>query len=228
MQCYRILIVVAIAVVSTQGGLLRVPKIYNTVITSDANLEPSRSFPIVQPVLSLGVQSVIPGVAVPAVSGAPLGPPGPPGAPGILHQRGDQPDGHYYQGALGGQQPPAGTAYYPYDYGYGYALGGIYPFLAPNLVYPTSVLYQPPYGSEVEHAPAAAPPAVAPASRAGNSAPAVPPAAQENIPPAPIHNHVPDSSHHHADPFNNSHRFKNPGIPDVPPPPLPVRMSRSA
>lgn len=228
MQCARILIVVAVVVVTAQAGLLRVPKIYNTVITSDANLEPSRAFPIVQPVLTVGVQSVIPAVAVPSGLGAPLDHPGAPGEAGVHLQRGDQPAGHLHQGAPGIQQPPAGTAYYPYGYGYGYALGGIYPFLAPNLVYPTSLLYQPAYGSEVD--PAAAPPAVAPASAAGNRAPALPPApaAQEKIPPAPSHNHAPDSSHHHADPFNNSHRFKNPGIPDVPPPPLPVRMSRSA
>lgn len=33
------------------GGLLRTPKIYNALITTDENLTPSRAFPVVQPVI---------------------------------------------------------------------------------------------------------------------------------------------------------------------------------
>lgn len=33
------------------GGLLRQPKVYNAVITTDENLTPSRAYPVVQPVV---------------------------------------------------------------------------------------------------------------------------------------------------------------------------------
>lgn len=33
------------------GGLLRVPKVYNAVITSNQNLSPSRAYPVIQPVI---------------------------------------------------------------------------------------------------------------------------------------------------------------------------------
>lgn len=33
------------------GGLLRTPKVYNAVITTDENLTPSRAYPVVQPVV---------------------------------------------------------------------------------------------------------------------------------------------------------------------------------
>nr|XP_022915402.1 uncharacterized protein LOC111425538 [Onthophagus taurus] len=42
----------------TQGGLVRVPKIYNALISSDENLTPSHAYPIIEPVFrttALGV-----------------------------------------------------------------------------------------------------------------------------------------------------------------------------
>ncbi|XP_014480734.1 PREDICTED: uncharacterized protein LOC106747592 [Dinoponera quadriceps] len=40
-----------ISVVAAAPGLLRVPKVYNAVITSNQNLSPSRAFPVIQPVI---------------------------------------------------------------------------------------------------------------------------------------------------------------------------------
>ncbi|XP_025153446.1 uncharacterized protein LOC105190163 isoform X2 [Harpegnathos saltator] len=40
-----------ITVAAAAPGLLRVPKVYNAVITSNQNLSPSRAFPVIQPVI---------------------------------------------------------------------------------------------------------------------------------------------------------------------------------
>lgn len=48
----RLLIVCAlIAVAAAAPGLLRVPKVYNAVITSNQNLSPSRAIPVIQPII---------------------------------------------------------------------------------------------------------------------------------------------------------------------------------
>lgn len=44
----------AIIIGISECGLLRQPKVYNAVITTDDNLQPSRAFPVVQPVLETG------------------------------------------------------------------------------------------------------------------------------------------------------------------------------
>ncbi|XP_076178643.1 uncharacterized protein LOC143152423 [Ptiloglossa arizonensis] len=40
-----------VALAAGHPGLLRVPKVYNAVITSNQNLSPSRAFPVIQPVV---------------------------------------------------------------------------------------------------------------------------------------------------------------------------------
>ncbi|KOC68255.1 hypothetical protein WH47_03413 [Habropoda laboriosa] len=40
-----------VTLVSGDPGLLRVPKVYNAVITSNQNLSPSRAYPVIQPVI---------------------------------------------------------------------------------------------------------------------------------------------------------------------------------
>lgn len=45
------LVCALITVVAGAPGLLRVPKVYNAVITSNQNLSPSRAFPVIQPVV---------------------------------------------------------------------------------------------------------------------------------------------------------------------------------
>jgi len=48
----KLLVVCAlITVAAAAPGLLRVPKVYNAVITSNQNLSPSRAFPVIQPVI---------------------------------------------------------------------------------------------------------------------------------------------------------------------------------
>ncbi|KAL2724047.1 hypothetical protein V1478_008560 [Vespula squamosa] len=48
----KILIVsLLIYIVASEPGLLRVPKVYNAVITSNQNLSPSRAYPVIQPVI---------------------------------------------------------------------------------------------------------------------------------------------------------------------------------
>ncbi|XP_029156467.1 uncharacterized protein LOC114929191 [Nylanderia fulva] len=48
----KLLIVCALMTVAVAGpGLLRVPKVYNAVITSNQNLSPSRAFPVIQPIV---------------------------------------------------------------------------------------------------------------------------------------------------------------------------------
>lgn len=48
----KLLIVCALmAVAVAVPGLLRVPKVYNAVITSNQNLSPSRAFPVIQPIV---------------------------------------------------------------------------------------------------------------------------------------------------------------------------------
>lgn len=46
-----LVVVVLITVASGDPGLLRVPKVYNAVVTSNQNLSPSRAFPVIQPVI---------------------------------------------------------------------------------------------------------------------------------------------------------------------------------
>lgn len=48
----RVLIAcILITVTAAAPGLLRIPKVYNAVITSNQNLSPSRAFPVIQPVI---------------------------------------------------------------------------------------------------------------------------------------------------------------------------------
>ncbi|GJQ68191.1 hypothetical protein Trydic_g10746 [Trypoxylus dichotomus] len=54
---FRLLVLTAL-LTSTNAGLVRIPKIYNALISSDENLSPSHTYPIVEPVLrttALGV-----------------------------------------------------------------------------------------------------------------------------------------------------------------------------
>ncbi|XP_055523696.1 uncharacterized protein LOC129717653 [Wyeomyia smithii] len=46
-----VLLMSTFCAVPTLGGLLRTPKVYNAVITTDENLTPSRAYPVVQPVV---------------------------------------------------------------------------------------------------------------------------------------------------------------------------------
>ncbi|KAK2583823.1 hypothetical protein KPH14_009721 [Odynerus spinipes] len=46
-----LLVSLLISSVSSEPGLLRVPKVYNAVITSNQNLSPSRAYPVIQPVI---------------------------------------------------------------------------------------------------------------------------------------------------------------------------------
>lgn len=51
-------LVLYLLVKCSQSGLVRVPKIYNALITSDENLSPSHVYPVVEPVIrttALGV-----------------------------------------------------------------------------------------------------------------------------------------------------------------------------
>lgn len=43
--------VAATSIYIVEGGLLRTPKVYNAVITTDDNLQPSRAYPYIQPVI---------------------------------------------------------------------------------------------------------------------------------------------------------------------------------
>ncbi|XP_070164744.1 uncharacterized protein [Polyergus mexicanus] len=48
----KLLIVCALMTIAVATpGLLRVPKVYNAVITSNQNLSPSRAFPVIQPII---------------------------------------------------------------------------------------------------------------------------------------------------------------------------------
>lgn len=52
------LLIFASLIILSNGGLVRVPKIYNALISSDENLSPSHAVPVVEPVLrttALGV-----------------------------------------------------------------------------------------------------------------------------------------------------------------------------
>lgn len=54
----RIATVLATVFIATDAGLVRIPKIYNAVISSNQNLSPSHAIPVVEPVLrttALGV-----------------------------------------------------------------------------------------------------------------------------------------------------------------------------
>lgn len=46
-----VLLVLVVTAAPALGGLLRTPKVYNAVITTDENLTPSRAYPVVQPVV---------------------------------------------------------------------------------------------------------------------------------------------------------------------------------
>jgi len=57
----KLLVVCAlITVAAAAPGLLRVPKVYNAVITSNQNLSPSRAFPVIQPVVHRTAVSYVP------------------------------------------------------------------------------------------------------------------------------------------------------------------------
>ncbi|OAD52359.1 hypothetical protein WN48_01882 [Eufriesea mexicana] len=51
-----------ITLASGDPGLLRVPKVYNAVITSNQNLSPSRAFPVIQPVIHRTAVGYVPPV----------------------------------------------------------------------------------------------------------------------------------------------------------------------
>ncbi|GLV43039.1 hypothetical protein CBL_14283 [Carabus blaptoides fortunei] len=149
-----------------KAGLLRVPKIYNTVITSNGNLEPSRAYPIVQSVLSVGVAAVQPVLAVA---------PEPVPVPAVPH--------------VASTSSSDATILKQTDarHLYPIAVGGLYPLLATtNTLYPT-VLYH--------HQPVLAPVVSVQQQHVSGTVPAV--------------------------------RLRNPGIPDVPPPPLPVSANKN-
>ncbi|XP_076751724.1 uncharacterized protein LOC143423940 [Xylocopa sonorina] len=60
----RIVLALSVAVTLATGspGLLRVPKVYNAVITSNQNLSPSRAFPVIQPVVHRTAVGYVPPV----------------------------------------------------------------------------------------------------------------------------------------------------------------------
>ena len=51
-----------ITVASGNPGLLRVPKVYNAVITSNQNLSPSRAYPVIQPIIHRTAVGYVPPV----------------------------------------------------------------------------------------------------------------------------------------------------------------------
>lgn len=65
-----------IALAAADPGLLRVPKVYNAVITSNQNLSPSRAFPVIQPVIHRTAVGYVPPIyytqVAPQVSGPEL------------------------------------------------------------------------------------------------------------------------------------------------------------
>ncbi|XP_053983748.1 uncharacterized protein LOC128879008 [Hylaeus volcanicus] len=46
-----LVVLTLVALAAGHPGLLRIPKVYNAVITSNQNLSPSRAFPVIQPVI---------------------------------------------------------------------------------------------------------------------------------------------------------------------------------
>jgi hypothetical protein len=44
-------VMIAVTIAETKAGLLRKPKIYNALITTDENLTPSQAYPVIQPFL---------------------------------------------------------------------------------------------------------------------------------------------------------------------------------
>ncbi|XP_033328580.1 uncharacterized protein LOC117221603 [Megalopta genalis] len=65
-------------------GLLKVPKVYNAVITSNQNLSPSRAFPVIQPVIHRTAVGYVPPIYYPQVA------PEIPG-PGLVHLSRNEP-----------------------------------------------------------------------------------------------------------------------------------------
>lgn len=60
-QMMNLLMIYAlITVAATAPGLLRIPKVYNAVITSNQNLSPSRAFPVIQPVIHRTAVAYVP------------------------------------------------------------------------------------------------------------------------------------------------------------------------
>ncbi|XP_015593266.1 uncharacterized protein LOC107266847 [Cephus cinctus] len=51
MNVSLLLILISIASIAASPGLLRLPKVYNALITSNQNLSPSRAFPVIQPIV---------------------------------------------------------------------------------------------------------------------------------------------------------------------------------
>lgn len=193
------LLAVLALIAVVKAGLLRVPKIYNTVITSDGNLEPSRAYPIVQSVLSVGVAAVQPVLAV-APEAVPV-----PAAPHAASTS-----------ASATSTPPSDATILKQTdarHLYPIAVGGLYPFLATtNTLYPT-VLYH--------HQPVLAPVVSVQQQQVSGSVPAVRSESDKTI----VQQHQQQQGT--GDVLNNNHRLKNPGIPDVPPPPLPVSANKN-
>ncbi|XP_012280173.1 uncharacterized protein LOC105699613 [Orussus abietinus] len=68
-------LVISIGAALPFPGLLRVPKVYNALITSNQNLSPSRAFPVIQPVVHRTAVGYVPPFyynVPPFVSGQPL------------------------------------------------------------------------------------------------------------------------------------------------------------
>lgn len=55
-----ILLLVIVVQSSALPGLLKIPKVYNALITSDQNLTPSRAFPVIQPVVHRTALGLVP------------------------------------------------------------------------------------------------------------------------------------------------------------------------
>ena len=52
---------VTLSLAFCECGLLRTPKVYNALITTDDNLSPSRAFPVIQPVIQPIFNPIYPG-----------------------------------------------------------------------------------------------------------------------------------------------------------------------
>ncbi|XP_076658672.1 uncharacterized protein LOC143363251 [Halictus rubicundus] len=66
MKLWILLAMVALA--TGHPGLLKVPKVYNAVITSNQNLSPSRAFPVIQPVIHRTAIGYVPPIYYPQVA----------------------------------------------------------------------------------------------------------------------------------------------------------------
>ncbi|XP_076280382.1 uncharacterized protein LOC143209066 [Lasioglossum baleicum] len=68
------IVLAMVALAAGHPGLLKVPKVYNAVITSNQNLSPSRAFPVIQPVIHRTAIGYVPPIYYPQVSPQVSGP----------------------------------------------------------------------------------------------------------------------------------------------------------